>query len=203
MPIRIAVAFALLAASTASLAEGPSDKDRAAALHQLERTREKFLASIAGLNEAQWKFKAAPERWSIAETAEHIIKSEGLIRGKMLEGLLKGAPATAEQKAAIKITDEALVQRLPDRSHKAKAPEALVPTGKLASRDEAAKEFEAARAESIAYVKGLTVDPRNYVAPHPAFGPLDGQQWLLLLALHSERHTLQIEEVKTAAGYPK
>jgi hypothetical protein len=44
---------------------------------------------------------------------------------------------------------------------------------------------------------------RAHAAPHPAFGPLDAHQWILLVAGHSARHTLQIEEVKTAAGYPK
>ena len=35
--------------------------------------RKTFLDAIAGLSEAQWKFKPAPDRWSIAEIAEHVI----------------------------------------------------------------------------------------------------------------------------------
>jgi hypothetical protein len=32
---------------------------------------------------------------------------------------------------------------------------------------------------------------------------MDGYQWILLVAGHTERHVLQIEEVKREAGYPK
>ena len=34
------------------------------------------------------------------------------------------------------------------------------------------------------------------------FKMLDGYQWVLLISGHSARHTAQIEEVKTSAGYP-
>ena len=59
------------------------------------------------------------------------------------------------------------------------------------------------RDKTIAWTKATTEDLRAHAAPHPAFGPLDAHQWILLVAGHSARHTAQIEEVKTAAGYPK
>ncbi len=37
---------------------------------------------------------------------------------------------------------------------------------------------------------------------HPAFGNLDAIGWVYFLSGHTERHTLQIEEVKAAPGFP-
>jgi len=51
-------------------------------------------------------------------------------------------------------------------------------------------------------VKTTTDDLHGHAGPHPVFKMLDGYQWVLLLSGHSARHTAQIEEVKTNAGYP-
>src|SRR5437588_327358 len=120
----IALAIALCAPVAARADEvkveaGISAKDRAFAADYFESTREKFLASIKGVSEAQWKFKAAPERWSIAECAEHIALTEGGIRG-MIDTKLMAGPATPEKKSEVK--DEAVIAGLTDRSHKAQAP---------------------------------------------------------------------------------
>jgi hypothetical protein len=38
------------------------------------------------------------------------------------------------------------------------------------------------------------------VAPHPTFGLLDGCQWLLYLAAHTERHLVQLARIARAAA---
>ena len=173
--------------------------DRQKAFAYLEETRTKFLKSVEGLSDAQWKFKAGPDRWSIAEVAEHIALSESLILG-MIEGQVLKAPA---KKPGEGITDEKLIAGVTDRSQKAQAPEVLKPTNKWPTREALVKDFNASRDKTIAWLKSTQEDLRAHAAPHPAFGPLDAHQWILLLAGHSARHTAQIEEVKTAAGYPK
>ena len=47
-------------------------QERDSLVQHLEQTRQAFLQSISGLSDAQWTFKAGPDRWSIAEVAEHI-----------------------------------------------------------------------------------------------------------------------------------
>src|SRR5262245_26935128 len=66
-----------------------TDADRKALLAHLERTEQQFLASIQGLSEAQWKWKAAPDRWSVAEVAEHITVSENTLRGMVADQVMK------------------------------------------------------------------------------------------------------------------
>jgi hypothetical protein len=173
--------------------------DRQKAYAYLEETRAKFLKSVEGLSEAQWRFKAGPDRWSIAEVAEHIGLSESLILG-MIENQVLKAPA---KKPGEGITDEKLIAGVTDRSQKAQAPEVLKPVNKWPTREALVTDFIAARAKTMEWVKTTNEDLRAHAAPHPAFGPLDAHQWILLLAGHSARHTAQIEEVKTSAGYPK
>src|SRR5271165_4107168 len=53
--------------------------ERESALKSFQTTRDNFLQSIAGLSQKQWAFKPAPDRWSVAEVAEHIAVSESAI----------------------------------------------------------------------------------------------------------------------------
>lgn len=200
--LSLAVTLSLLAAVArpSSGADAITQKERDHAIKYLEETREKFLASVAGLSEEQWKYKPAPDRWSVAEVAEHIALSEGTILQLITDRIMKSPPAKPPAGSA---TDEAVVKLLLDRSGKAQAPEMLRPTGKWATREELAKDFIAERERTIAYVKGTQDDLRAHSAPHPALKTLDAYQWILLLAAHSARHTAQIEEVKADPNFPK
>src|SRR5271170_900049 len=53
-----------------------SAAERELALKNLQATHDAFLKSIAGLSEKQWRFKPAPDRWSVAEVSEHIRSEE-------------------------------------------------------------------------------------------------------------------------------
>ena len=199
--VRIVVlSFAALSLSLGQAAAQPlTQQDRDTLLKHLDQTRQAFLASIAGVSEAQWKFKAGPDRWSIAEVAEHIAISESTILQLVTDRVLK-SPATPRDPNAI--TDAKLLEGLLDRSNKFQAPEMLKPASRWATRDALAQDFAAARDKTAAYVKTTTDDLHGHSAPHPVFKTLDGYQWILLLSGHAARHTAQIEEVKMSAGYP-
>jgi len=173
--------------------------DREAAVTHLERTRATFLKSIEGLTDAQWTFKSAPDRWSIAEVAEHIALSESLILGMVQTKMMQVPGPTPEER----IADDTMLAGLVDRTSKFQAPEVLKPVNKWATKDALAKDFNTARDNTVQFVKTTTEDLRAHGGPHPVFKMLDVHQWILMISGHSERHTLQIEEVKTSAGYPK
>ena len=99
------VSIALLALTIQTVAQqattAPSaQQDREKAVAYLEETRAKFLKSIDGLSEAQWKFKAGPDRWSIAEVAEHIAISEGTILGLIQQKMLAMPAPKPDEKVA-------------------------------------------------------------------------------------------------------
>jgi hypothetical protein len=176
-------------------------EERAKAVDYLKQTQKEFLASIEGVSEAQWKFKAAPDRWSIAETAEHIAVTEQFI-WELVTRMMK-SPATPDKKAEVKGKEDIIMAKIPDRSRKAQAPEPLKPTGRWATREPLAKEFESIRGKEIAYVSETKEDLRSHFEEHPAVKTMDAWQWLLFNGAHCKRHTAQILEVKADPNYPK
>jgi len=177
-----------------------TDAERKFLVDQLEQTKKTVLESIAGLTPAQWTFKAAPDRWSVQQCAEHIILAEGYIFGgsqKLLE-----MPAVPRPEKSNSTVDHMLVAQVTDRSKKLSAPEPLIPSGKFATPEDAAKAFTEARDKSIAYAKTTDAELRVHVGPGPA-GPMDAYQVLLLMASHSARHTAQIREVEADPNFPK
>ena len=197
------VSIVLLCAATApAFSQGITTEERERLLTDLQATRKLFLESIEGLSEAQWNFKPPPDVWSVAEVAEHIAVSEDTLFGLVTEKLMK-SPAQPERRAEVKGKDEILWERVVDRSHKAQAPEILRPTHRWPNEQALVDHFKESRDRTIAYVEHTDDALRDHFFDHPAFGPLDGYQWLVLITTHSHRHTLQIEEVKANANFPK
>src|SRR6267142_1380799 len=90
--VALSVVCALLFEFTARAQElTPAEKDKA--LAYLESTKKDVLDATKSLSPAQWNFKAAPDRWSIAECMEHIAAAEDFIRGNVETGIMKAPPA--------------------------------------------------------------------------------------------------------------
>lgn len=190
-----AISFALAGAAQAQDASA-ADKEKALAL--LESSKKGVLAATKGLSEAQWNFKPAPDKWSIAECMEHIAAAEDFIRGNITENVMK-APAAPDRDIA-KI-DAGILTGVPDRTTKFQAPEPIKPTNRFGSPDAAIKHFVESRAKTEEYLKN-TADLRGHAVDSPVGGKWDAYEFILLIGAHSERHTKQIEEVKTSPGYP-
>jgi DinB superfamily len=108
------------AAATSAQEVTPAERDRA--LQYLESTKKNVLQATKGLSQAQRNFKPAPDRWSVAQVMEHIAASEDFIRDNLLKETVMVAPA-GEPGRDVKRIDEAVVAKVPDRTHKAQAPE--------------------------------------------------------------------------------
>ena len=194
--------LALAQTAAPAKAETLTDAERKEAIKYLEETRKNFLDSVKGLSEAQWKFKAAPDRWSVAEVAEHIAISEESLMSLVTERVMK-SPAAPEKKEAAKGKDAQLRNQVVDRSTKVQAPEMLKPTNRWATQAELTKAFNASRDKTIAYIKTSQEDLRSHFAPHQLLKDLDAYQWITLISAHSARHTDQIKEVKADPNFPK
>jgi len=173
-----------------------ADKEKAQAL--LDSSKRGVLAATKGLSEAQWNFKPAPDKWSIAECMEHIAAAEDFIRGTVEQNVMK-APAAPDRDIA-KI-DAGIIANVPDRSNKFQAPEPLKPTNRFGSPQAAIKHFVESRAKTEQFLKS-TADLRGHAVDSPAGVKWDAYEFILMIAAHSERHTKQIEEVKSNPGYP-
>jgi hypothetical protein len=177
-----------------------ADKDRA--LAYLESTKKALLDAVKGFSDEQWNFKSAPDRWSIAEIMEHLAAAEDLIRGMDETQVMKSPAIAPRDPAEVKKIDEGVLAQVPDRSHKISAPEPLKPTNRFGGPAEAEKHFIESRATTEQYLK-TTPDLRAHAVDSPMGVKLDGYEWILLIAGHTERHTKQLLEVKADPKFPK
>lgn len=197
---KLTLVLAMTAVLPLSAAAPISPQDRDALIKDLEHSRAVFLDAIADVKtEAQWNYKPAPDRWSVAECAAHIIAAEQYFRDTIAAALKAPALPAAQQSAA---GDAAIAKIIRDRSQKFQAPAAIEPTGKTVPKAQAINDFEATRAKTLQYVR-TTQDPlREHGAGTPP-NVTTAYQLVLMLSGHTERHTAQLVEVKASAGYPK
>ncbi len=168
----------------------------------LEESKQQTLQSIEGLSPAQWTFKPAPERWSIGECVEHIMRSEVLLF-KQAETAL-ASPANPEWETKTKGKTEFLEKIMPARQGKATAPFEIRPEGKM-TREEILKQYDELRSKSLAFARQVDKPLKAHTTEHPfpVFNTLNAHQWLLYIPWHNQRHIKQIEEVKAHADFPK
>jgi DinB superfamily len=190
------VLYVSLSAHSQSLTQ--ADRDRA--MKYLESTKQGVIDATTGLSDAQWNFKPAPDRWSAAEVMEHIAAAEGFLR-EMIEDKVMSAPPRPEGEDVHAI-DEGVLTMVPDRSHKAQAPDPLKPTNRYGSPQGSLKEFVDSRAKTETFLTTHD-DLRAHAIDSPIGKKLDAYEWVLFIGAHSERHTKQILEVKADPNFPK
>ena len=166
----------------------------------LEKTRAGVLAATQDLSDAQWNFKPAPDRWSVAEVTEHIAAAEDFLMA-MIHNKVMTAPPRAEP-TDVKVIDDLILQGVPDRTHKLKAPEPLIPTNRFNTPKDSVQHFKDSRAKTLSFLRD-TKNLRGHAADSPLGQQLDGYEWVLFIAAHSDRHTKQINEVKADPNFPK
>jgi hypothetical protein len=157
--------------------------------------------AVKGLSLEQLEFKTSPGRWSIAETLEHIVKTEPALFGYVKTAMEQ--PANPEAGSEIKMSDDQILTMMTDRSHKATAPKELVPAGKYTDWKTALNDLQTQRKEILAYLDGVSMeDLRNHISDSPG-GKVDSYQFFLFIPGHTMRHTLQILEIKADPNFPK
>ena len=192
--------MALVGAASAK-AQDVSQADKERALQYLESTKKGVLDATKGLSDAQWNFKSAPDRWSIAQVMEHLAAAEDMLMGMTQEQVMKSPAVPIRSAEEIKKADEIVLAMVPDRSHKAQAPEPLKPSNRFGSPEAAQKHFQESRATTEEYLKS-TPGLRAHLGDSP-LGKLDAYEFVLFTAAHSERHTKQMLEVKADPNFPK
>lgn len=167
----------------------------------LNDTKEMVVNSTKGLSEAQMNFKSAPDRWSVKEVVQHIALAEDFLFALIMNQVMK-TPETPEKRAGAAGVELKIMQNIPDRTSKFKAPEPIQPTDAKAPGDPIAL-FKTKRESTIKYVKETKENLRVHFMDTPGMGAADAWQWFFFLGAHSHRHNKQIEEVKADPNFPK
>jgi hypothetical protein len=165
----------------------------------LSETLNRLMREVSDLSPAQWNFRPASGGWSIAEILEHLALVENAFMHSVGPQLSRNSPA--ELFRARQLPDALLIDSVGrDRSKRSKAPVPVSPTGRW-SRTETLERLVAARAQTTQFLSS-NPELRRGAVKHPGLGFLDGFQWVLFLAAHTERHMRQIFEVKGEPAFP-
>jgi DinB family protein len=162
---------------------------KADAVAALRRAIDELLAVLAGVPEAEWASKPASDVWSLAETAEHVVKTNQRVQ-TTLATRLRPIPAGS------RCIEDAAIPALFE--HEGAAPDVARPTGEWPERDRCLAMLAGSRDALVAWAERGPDDPRTQAAVHPFLGLMDGVQWLLFVAAHTARHT---RDVRVAAGH--
>jgi hypothetical protein len=133
-----------------------------------------------------------------------MVLTQELVLGPVRAQLAKSGAKAVDTKQV----DAAIVNLFPDRSTKFKAPDMLVPTGRWTpaeALDRLNKNYDSL----IEYLTS-TPDLREHVVEalplkaltKGAYDSMDGYEWVLASGGHTERHTLQMLEVKADTHFP-
>ena len=168
--------------------------DRQQILKLLAESREALLSAAANVSEEKARVRPAPDQWSVLDCVEHVAITEHFML-TIIATKLTPAPPSGDRGR-----EELFLREVASRSRKISAPDRAHPTGRFPTLAAALEQFNQSRARSIDFVEHCDKDLRAHTAPHPLFGPITGQEYLIILALHPARHAAQIREVRSTLG---
>ncbi len=153
-------------------------------------------SEVSGLSDAQLKFKMTPESWSVEEVVMHLAIAEPQYWTSFKESLAK--PVQPDFKA--QATDVAMLWYGIDRTQRTTTGEARVPRDQFADMKSSLASFKKLRLEMMKSAKETQEDlrARQYLTASQ-----DLYQWFLMISTHSQRHIMQIREVKAHKSFPR
>ncbi|HLH38892.1 MAG TPA: DinB family protein [Bryobacteraceae bacterium] len=169
----------------------------------LEQSANGAMGAVRGLSDGQWKFKPAPDQWSIVEIFEHIAFVQEIVARRVEEELPNAPPAGERNNEEI---DRIAILEVPVRLQKYPAPEFAHPKG--IEPAEALDRFQKSGARiakllASANLRAGVLDcPPLKALSKGKYTTADGYQWLLFALAHTDRHTKQILEVRANPGFP-
>jgi hypothetical protein len=169
-------------------------EERSEIVRALEDSRKEFCAAVEGVSEEHAKVSPAAGRWSVLECVEHVAVVEQRFLSRLEVAGQPPAPPPDKQKEA------ELAVRVTDRASRAQAPDPVQPSGRFLSLAQALEYFNAARTRTIEFATARCDDLYHLAWEHPRFGPLNGNEVLVITAGHARRHAAQIREVRSSIG---
>src|SRR5215470_3658517 len=166
-----------------------------------ERAQAQFVTAVSNLGEAQANFRPDENQWTITEIVEHVsIVNDGFLR--LTHKLLKEAEsASRPPKDDLNLGHTSLDENGRQRGA-FQAPERVHPKGGVSVEDSLAKMRVTLTGFAEIRSRLEAVDLSEQMFPHPALGPFNAYQWMVLLGEHENRHRGQIERLKAVDGFP-
>lgn len=161
-------------------------------LAALEESRRELLTVVNALPAEQRDGAPTSDAWSVPQILEHlsIVEDGG---GRLVSKLMKEAQANGDfEVESSSILDSLNQFDILNFDRRIEAPEQVKPKGGITAA-EGIERLHAVRERLVTALmqgSGLALGAVSY--PHPLFGPLNGYQWILVIAMHERRHAAQI-----------
>lgn len=133
-----------------------------------------------GVADEIWYARLAPGGYSMADVTEHMADANAQIFGALTLALTRGARSQPFSTVADEETPFAFIRN--------GEPPGAAPSPRPLSQAAAVAKLSANVAEMAEWAEGVDVDLRTVGLAHPAYGALDGTQWILLAVAHIEMH---------------
>ncbi len=160
-----------------------------------DKIRENLKQVLSNVSAEQAGVLPEGETWSIANIAEHVsMVDHGMTR--ICAKLLNGAKeAGLSSNGAVSVRSESLQKFAGAKGVKITAPETVQPRANLSIAESLAKidENRIVLDELRPLFESVGCD--GFTFPHPAFGDLNSNEWLVLIGGHGARHTAQIQRI--------
>jgi uncharacterized damage-inducible protein DinB len=182
--------------SSAAVAGPMTPGERQRLVAHLEMTEAWLDSEVSGLSDAQRTFRMTPNSWSVEEVVMHLAIAEPQYWNDFKTSLAKPAQADFKPQA----TDAGMLWYGIDRTQRTTTGEARVPRGQFPDLKSALASFKKLRVEMM---KTAKESPDDLRARPYLTASQDLYQWFLMISTHSQRHILQIREVKAHKGFPK
>lgn len=175
-------------------AEPLSTQERERLMSHLEMTENWLADEVSKLTPAQRSFRPKPDAWSVKDVVEHLAIAEPQYWAQF-----EKAKAGEKLERKPKRDETEFHWYGVDRTERHKTGEARAPKGQFKDVEAALASFRKLRGTMKDYTRGTSDGLRGITYKGTE---MDGYFWILMITTHSQRHILQIREIKGNADFP-
>jgi len=162
----------------------------------LELTQSWLQEEVAGLSNPQLRFRPSPSAWSVVEVVEHLRLAEP-IYWQQLKDAVKAPPGGQKPPAT---SDADVLWYGIDRTVRQRTEDRKSPHDESIDLGTGLEAFRKLHGEMLEYARTSDHDLRSHLVPKE---DVDAYQWILEISAHTQRHILQIREIKASPSFPR
>lgn len=167
--------------------------DKTLALDMLQRTWEELENTVNPLTESEVNYVPKNGGWSVLNCLEHLVLVEPVLLQELEKMINVNALDTEKDLSA---EDGLIISYITDRTKKVTTPKPFRPLeeNKGKGKEDFLQEIKKTRLAMIELLKTTDADLRHLFGPYP-YGEADAYQQFIIVAAHSHRHIMQMNEV--------
>lgn len=172
-----------------------TQRERENLVSHLQMTKRWLIDEVSGLSLAQLNFRMAPGKWTVAEVVKHLVIADPTY-WQLFQAGMRQPPKHLEKQA----TDADVLWYGINRTQHQKTEPYKDPKGQGIDIHQALDSFQKLHSMMLEYARTTDEDLRAHAVQD--WG-VDAYQCLLEISTHTQRHVLQIREIKADPGFPK